>query len=187
MSAIVYIAQLIVQLFFFFLPAGIANMSPVFVKKHFLFLARPVDGGRWFFGAPLFGNHKTWRGLIVAVLVGGIFYCGERAVFQSIPGIQTWIAFPFSDFPWWFGFLFAFGAITGDLVKSFFKRRFHHAPGVTWFPFDQLDFLFGAAFVASFFIDFTIVMWFAIIFVGPVLHILSNRIGFILHLKDSPW
>lgn len=187
MDVLLFITRLIAQLFYFFLPAGVANMAPVLVKKNFLFLATPVDGGRTFAGAPIFGSHKTWRGLIVATLAGGCFYLAERILFILVPQTTGWIPFDFSLFPWWFGFPFAFGAIMGDLAKSFFKRRFHHAPGVTWFPFDQLDFLIGAAFVASVVVDFTIPMWFLIVLVGPVFHILVNRIGFLLRFKDSPW
>jgi len=43
------------------------------------------------------------------------------------------------------GFLMALGALVGDSVKSFFKRRVDIAPGESWLFFDQLDFFLGAS------------------------------------------
>jgi len=43
-----------------------------------------------------------------------------------------------------FGFLMGFGALLGDMTKSFFKRRLGYAPGKPFIPFDQLDFVVGA-------------------------------------------
>jgi CDP-diglyceride synthetase len=39
--------------------------------------------------------------------------------------------------------------MTGDAVKSFFKRRLGITPGKSWFPFDQLDFVLGAILFVS--------------------------------------
>src|SRR4051812_27852644 len=36
------------------------------------------------------------------------------------------------------------GALSGDLVKSFAKRRRGILPGQAWIPFDQIDWLLGA-------------------------------------------
>jgi len=66
---------------------------------------RPVDGGRRFLdGKPLFGSHKTWRGLVGAVLAGAL-------------------AGGLLGFPWWEGPLVASLAMAGDLISSFIKRR----------------------------------------------------------------
>ncbi len=175
------------QLTLFFLPAGVANMSPVFFRRSLRVLDRPVDGGRQWHGQALFGNHKTWRGMVVATVCGGLFFLVLWELAYWWPMTSEWYPFAMSALPWWFGFLFSAGAITGDLVKSFFKRRVGVSPGVRWFPFDQLDFLIGAAVVAEFFVDFTVLHWIIIVLVGPVLHVLVNHIGFTLRLKDTPW
>lgn len=178
---------LIAQLFYFFLPAGVANMSPVFIKNHWQWLAKPVDGGITFGEQPLFGAHKTWRGLVSATIFGGLFWLLEYWLAHTATATVNWTPFDLRKFPWWFGFVFAAGAILGDLVKSFFKRRIRVAPGKTWFPFDQLDFLVGAAVAALFIVDFTSLMWLAIVLVGPGFHILVNHLGFWLKIKSNPW
>jgi CDP-2,3-bis-(O-geranylgeranyl)-sn-glycerol synthase len=37
-----------------------------------------------------------------------------------------------------------FGALFGDITKSFFKRRVGKNRGEDWIPFDQIDFIAGA-------------------------------------------
>lgn len=181
------IVILVAKLFYFFLPAGLANMSPVLFKNRLKFLAKPVDLNVQLGGNPIFGSHKTWRGLIVAIMMGGFLYLLWLSIAYWYPESVAWSPFDITTLPWWFGFAFSAGAIGGDLVKSFFKRRVAIQPGKTWFPFDQIDFLIGAAFVASFFVHFTFLMWVIIISVGIVMHIFVNHIAFWLKVKDSPW
>lgn len=162
-------------------------MSPVFFTRTLRVLDRPVDGGLQWRGQPLFGSHKTWRGMVVATVCGGLFFVLLWGAAWLLPVTVAWYPFTITELPWWFGFVFGAGAITGDLVKSFFKRRVGVVPGVRWFPFDQLDFLIGAAVVAELFVDFTVLHWIIIVLVGPVFHILVNHIGFALRFKDTPW
>jgi len=91
------------------------------------------------------------------------------------------------ELPYLFGFGMGFTALLGDAVKSFFKRRIKIAPGKIWFPFDQLDFLIASALFASFFVRFSPLMWLYIIIIGPILHIIINRLAFWLKLKNTPW
>jgi CDP-2,3-bis-(O-geranylgeranyl)-sn-glycerol synthase len=181
------ILLLTAKLFYFFLPAGVANMAPVIFKNHLQWLAKPVDAGRKIAGEEIFGSHKTWRGLFVATLVGGFFFTLQKLLIHTFPQLTSWSPFDLRLAPWWFGFAFAAGAIVGDLVKSFFKRRFRVQPGATWFPFDQIDFLLGAALVASFVYELTAMMWVIIFFVGSTLHILVNHLAFWLKIKETPW
>lgn len=171
------------------LPAYIANMAPVFVQKLGIlkFLARPVDGGRTFRGRPIFGAHKTWRGFFVGV-IAAIAIVWLQSFLYSVPVFQkiSLINY-FNESPWFLGFLFGFGALFGDAVKSFFKRRVNLAPGKPWIPFDQLDFVLGAmVFVAPVYLP----SWPAIIVIllfSPVLHILTNNIGYLLKIKNTRW
>lgn len=175
------------QMFWFFLPAGFANMCPVLFKNSFKLLAIPIDEGKTFMGKPIFGAHKTWRGVVVATVGGGIFFLIQYWLAYQSPHMQSWAPFDITSLPWWFGFGFGFAAILGDLGKSFFKRRISFKPGQTWFPFDQLDFAIGAALFAMLFVDFNWVMWLIIILAGPVFHILVNRVAYWTRLKDTPW
>lgn len=67
--------------------------------------ARPLDGGRRLRdGRPVFGPSKTWRGLIAALV--------------ATPSV-AW----FWGFGWGLGLAVALGAMAGDLIASFTKRR----------------------------------------------------------------
>lgn len=80
----------------------------------------PVDGGRrWFDGRPIFGTHKTLRGITASVL-GGIFAC------------------PLLGVAWWVAGITALLAMAGDLASSFIKRRTILASGEQVIGLDQL-------------------------------------------------
>lgn len=67
--------------------------------------SRPLDGGyRLKDGHPLFGSHKTVRGILGAVAAG----CAISVLM---------------GFPWWLGFFTAILSMAGDLFSSFVKRR----------------------------------------------------------------
>ncbi len=179
----------ILQCLYFMLPAYLANMAPVFAHKLGIlkFLARPVDGSRLWRGKPILGAHKTWRGFAVGIIVA-IVVVWLQYFLYSAPAFQK-ISLP--DYSklnlWLLGFLLGFGALFGDAVKSFFKRRVNLKPGAPWIPFDQIDFVLGALIFAA---PVYFPSWPAIIFillVTPVLHILTNQIGFLLKVKDTKW
>jgi CDP-2,3-bis-(O-geranylgeranyl)-sn-glycerol synthase len=150
-------------------------------------LDRPIDGGQSWRGKRLFGDHKTWRGLIVAPLMGELIFALQYFLAILFPQTVSWSRFSLNELPWWFGFVLGAGAILGDLIKSFFKRRVNIAPGAVWFPFDQIDFLLGAAVLASLFVHFTGLDWVVMTICAVIAHMLVNRIGFWLKLKDTPW
>jgi CDP-2,3-bis-(O-geranylgeranyl)-sn-glycerol synthase len=87
----------------------------------------------------------------------------------------------------WLGLSFGVGAMTGDSVKSYFKRRRGVPPGAPWIPFDQLDFVLGALlFVAP----FARPGWFgflAILLMTLLGDIAVNRLAYRLGIKATPW
>lgn len=85
------------------------------------------------------------------------------------------------------GFLLSLGALTGDLVGSFIKRRLnisrgHPAPGL-----DQLDFVAGAILLSSVVYIPPLELLVTAIIVTPAIHLLANVAGYALHLKNEPW
>jgi CDP-2,3-bis-(O-geranylgeranyl)-sn-glycerol synthase len=171
------------------LPAYIANMAPVFAEKLGVlkFLARPVDDGRIWRGQPIFGAHKTWRGFVVGI-VAAIAIAWLQYFLYSVPIFKNLSLLNYSETNLWLlGFLFGFGALFGDLIKSFFKRRIKIAPGAPWIPFDQLDFVLGALIFAApicFPPPLAVVV---ILIASPVLHIATNNIGYLLRVKNARW
>lgn len=135
--------QELLRTMYLFVPAYLANMAPVLVQHHFVALATPIDGGRCLRGKRVLGDHKTWRGIVAGIVVGTVVYELQR--FAHGAGVWRGLAlFDYSQHPLLPGFLLGLGTGVGDAVKSFFKRQIGIAPGASWFPFDQLDFLFGA-------------------------------------------
>ncbi len=47
--------------------------------------------------------------------------------------------------------------MTGDAVKSFFKRRAGVPPGGRWIPADEIDFIIGAMLLGSPWLNLTVV------------------------------
>ena len=85
------------------------------------------------------------------------------------------------------GFLLGFGALFGDSVKSFFKRRSNIKPGHRFIPFDQLDYSVGSLLFASiiFIPPFNIVI--TIFIVNFFFHIVINHLAFYLKLSRVKW
>jgi len=136
-------AHEVLQVLWLFVPAYLANMSPVVVKGWFPRLAAPIDGGRSFRGRRLLGDHKTWRGLLSGIVVGTLAYELQRLLHAA--GVAPGLALlDYGGAPLVPGFLMGLGTGVGDAVKSLFKRRIDIAPGGSWPVFDQLDFFAGA-------------------------------------------
>ena len=171
MVQLLSIVLLILNAVWFILPAYIANLSPAVFYKFFGKYAFPIDSGKNFFDKRrIFGDGKTWNGLAVGVLASSLVGYAQGSAFA--------------------GLALGSGALFGDLVKSFFKRRLGFERGRAWFPFDQIDFILGAfLFYWIFLGSFETLLQFFIVplLLTPVLHLLTNWIGFKLKLKKEPW
>ena len=85
------------------------------------------------------------------------------------------------------GALLGFGAMTGDAVKSFFKRQRGIPPGKSWFPFDQLDFVVGGLLFAALVAVPTLVGVIIILALTPIFHVVSNVVDHKIGLKEVPY
>ena len=185
--------NLILNSLYFILPAYFANMCPI-IFKWIPFGGKPVNEG-------LFGSHKTWRGFYVGyigalIILALQFYLQKKGLtipinpdnfaFYSKNNAGTLLDYEQINI-FFYAFLFGIGAITGDTLKSFFKRRLKIAPGQPWFPFDQLDFIVGALVFLS---PFYITPWkntLVILIITPLLHFLANATAYLLRLKKVWW
>jgi len=178
----------VIEYLWFFLPAGIANMMPVFMRRKLEFLNIPVDGGKTFKGKRILGSNKTWRGLIFGTLISIIIVFVQTYLYNNFESFRNISIVPYNEHNFvLLGFLIGFGALLGDLVKSFFKRQVGHKPGDKFFPFDQVDFVLGfLALTSIIFRPAWQVYVFLILFV-PALHILTNHIGYYLGIQKTKW
>ncbi|MFH1597825.1 MAG: CDP-archaeol synthase [Patescibacteria group bacterium] len=174
----------IFQCIWYMLPAGFANMSPVLMKFGFKKIAKPVDGGHTWHGKPILGKSKTWRGYLFAPIFGLIMFGFQQYLYQ-FEAIQRLSFFNYHEQTIWLGALLGAGAILGDSLKSFFKRRVNLRPGQSWIPFDQIDYTLGGLTLGA------ILFWpgwnvfGTVIGVGLFLHMIVNLIGYSIKLQKT--
>jgi CDP-2,3-bis-(O-geranylgeranyl)-sn-glycerol synthase len=175
----------IVQALYFFLPAYLSNAAPVLLSKINV-LPQPVDLNKTWNGQPFIGPNKTWGGLLYGTITGTLIFILQQKLY-TIPFFQSLSIMNYTEQPILLGFLLAFGALFGDLAKSFIKRRLNKQPGSSWFPFDQLDYVIGAfLFSAAVYLpELSIIL--TIIILAPFLHFIANRFSYVLGLKKVRW
>jgi CDP-2,3-bis-(O-geranylgeranyl)-sn-glycerol synthase len=110
----------------------------------------PVDFGAKWRGKEIFGPNKTWRGIIVGIFTGAAVALIQALLFFNVEFFRNNTLVDYSRINFFvFGSLMGAGALAGDLLKSFIKRRLSKPPGRPWFPWDQLDWIFGAMLAGS--------------------------------------
>lgn len=170
----------LIELILFIFPAYIANSAPVIFSGW-----GPLDGSKNFFDKRrIFGDSKTIRGTIGGIAAG---LAAGAILAYLVPAYLPTI--PALDQKTIISALMVVGAIFGDLLGSFFKRRLGIEPGEPLFVTDQLLFILTAILftylVKGFYLsigDLGI-----IVIITLVMHILANVIAHRLNLKKVPW
>ncbi len=149
---------------YIYLPAYIANATPVLLGG-----GPPLDGGRtWVDDQPLLGDHKTVRGTLSGIVVG--------------------IAVGILQMQFLRGVLLSVGAIGGDIVISFIKRRIKLKSGAMFPIADQMGFIVFAVLLVS--LVQPSPTWeraVAILIATLPIHYLTNVVAWVLKLKRNPW
>ncbi|MEM0440785.1 MAG: CDP-2,3-bis-(O-geranylgeranyl)-sn-glycerol synthase [Candidatus Caldarchaeum sp.] len=157
-------------------PAYVSNAAPVVAVKFFK-KTTPIDFGKNFFdGRRVLGNGKTVEGFVSGVSSG--FFTG-------------WVMHQFA--PWLFSlfevFLLSVGALTGDVVGAFIKRRLGLQQGSSAPILDQTGFLAVAMLFVYLFAglpDWLDAATIAALFVFTIfMHIATNGFAYITGLKDK--
>ncbi|UCF07852.1 MAG: CDP-2,3-bis-(O-geranylgeranyl)-sn-glycerol synthase [Thermoplasmata archaeon] len=173
------------------IPAYIANPSAVLFGG-----GAPMDFGKSLSsGERILGDGKTWRG-----------FFGGAASGAFIGFILVGVSWPFDEDHFGFGrfpdfvtiiLLLSFGALLGDVLGSFVKRRLGITRGKKAPGLDQYDFLMGAWLLVLIFKT----QWFlshfiywpntlalvTVIILTPLLHRGVNILGYRMGKKDVPW
>jgi CDP-2,3-bis-(O-geranylgeranyl)-sn-glycerol synthase len=161
------------------LPAYAANIFPPLANGKI-----PIDGGRKVKEWRILGDGKTWEGFLLGIFVGTLV--GLAEAYLSGP-ISTSYNIALPQITILTAFLIPLGALLGDMAGSFIKRRFRMSRGGDAPFLDQLDFLMGALLLSHWFIELNGTIVIIMFIITPVLHRVSNIIGYWLRVKREPW
>ena len=182
------IITLVCYSIYFMIPAYLANGSALVFGG-----GTPMDFGRnaWD-NRRLIGDGVTWRGTIGAglfgMMIGGLLgylstiglcssyfaLLSSNLTFTSNPVLQGLII----------GFLLGFGALIGDAIGSFIKRRLNFERGKAVPLLDQLDFVVVALIFASLVVNISWQMVVCILILSVFFHLAANMFAYAIHLKD---
>jgi CDP-2,3-bis-(O-geranylgeranyl)-sn-glycerol synthase len=164
-------------------------MTPPLMRRLNLlnFLDKEIDFGKKFLGQPIFGSHKTWRGAIGGILVGFSVALIQGYLYR-FPVVQKISLLDYGKINiFFFGFLISAGAIFGDLLFAFIKRRLKMEPGARFIPFDQTNYVIGASIFLTPFFNIDILVWITLFILTFLLHIIVTRLGYYLKLHCVKW
>jgi CDP-2,3-bis-(O-geranylgeranyl)-sn-glycerol synthase len=135
---------------------------------------RPIDSGKVLSdGQRILGDNKTIRGFVggfgVGIIVGAFesVFVSQNLLFVAI--------------------LASLGALIGDLVGAFVKRRLRITPGGSLPVLDQLDFVVGAILFVLPIMNLSLSTALIILLVTPPVHLLTNAGAYLLGLKSTYW
>ncbi len=193
------LVAIILLMLWYSTPAYVANGLAVILGKN----SRPIDNYKVFIdGRRILGDGKTTGGFLGGTIVGflaAIIQLPLRGFILSIAlktaireGVSATVicnmpdliaASSFSAFLLR-GFLLSFGAMLGDTIGSFIKRRLGFERGAPCIPLDQLDFIILALLLAN--LVTPIPQQYVLIFLAVtfVAHIATNFIAYKLGIKD---
>lgn len=157
-------------------PLYVANASAVVFGGK-----TPIDGNRVMRdGQPIFGKGKTWKGTLGGIAAGSLAGVLLAYFFPHYAGIITPNYIPYA-------ILLSIGAMAGDMIGSFIKRRMRIKSGQPAHLLDQLDFVVGGLVFGTLITLPNFTGMIILVMVTPFIHALFNRLAYMLHLKSVPW
>jgi hypothetical protein len=159
----------------------------------FVRLKRPLDLGMSIRGRRIFGDHKTWRGMVI-----NLVFCTLGTM------IQVWLQ-ESGNIPLWLpllnynrlgllvGVLMGLGMTLGELPNSFLKRQLGISPGkgtkgplgVIFFLFDQVDVAIGIWLLLYILIRPTLLLILYSLLLTLILHVSVSAIGYLLGMRKT--
>lgn len=158
-----------VSALYIIVPAYCTNGAPVIFGG-----GPPIDFGKSLpDGKRVLGDNKTACGILGGLVVGAI--------------VGAFGYFLFSKNLFLIAFLASVGALLGDLLGAFLKRRLKIKPGDPLPVLDQLDFILGALLLVSSVYTLSLGSVAILLFVTPPVHFLTNVAAYHLGLKRNHW
>lgn len=178
--------------------AGILNM--VWCKAPVLRCTQvPIDGGKCLpDGKRIFGDNKTWKGVIGMLLFGcacGLLWGGFCAAVPAL-GERNYFYVNHANRPFYNAVI---GTAAGlmyalfELPNSFLKRRLDIRPGkpregagrLLFLLLDQADSVFGCVLVVCAVYPMSIGFYLLYVLTGAVTHLLLNMLLYACHLRKN--
>jgi CDP-2,3-bis-(O-geranylgeranyl)-sn-glycerol synthase len=164
-----FIYTYIIYPILFIFPAYAANGAPILFGGR----GKALDFGKKIGGKRIFGDNKTIIGTLSSLIAGtavGLIY------------------YPFLPYMLPIAILLATGAVIGDLVGSFIKRRLNYKSGKSFPILDQYGFFVFALLLAYPLghLPNAYGLLFLVVLTG-IAHVLTNRGANKLKLKSVPW
>ena len=151
------LAALVASVLYLFAPLIVASVLAGIVMRLDLLpsLRRPIDAGATLRGRRLFGDHKTWRGVVIAVIGCIVTVAVQKYALNAHVGAIALLEYQGVNVAL-FGVAMGAGAMLGELPNSFVKRQLGIDPGKTgrglarglFYLWDQVDVLSSWAFVS---------------------------------------
>lgn len=159
-------------------------------------LAQPLDFGGTFLGKRIFGDNKTFRGLILMPLAAGASFWLLGTFRDSLP---AWLQLGLWTFdPAWYarmGMVCGLAFMLGELPNSFIKRQLGIGPGAQavgritgtlFFLIDRLDSIAGVIVALSLLAPFSLRAAFWLIVIGPSFHAFFSACLYMTGVKKRP-
>ena len=147
-----------------------ANGAPILGRLVFAErFSQPVDGNHHLSdGQPLLGPSKTWRGILLAMLI--------TPLIAVLLGLPTAI-----------GLLIAALAMLGDLLSSFIKRRLRIAPSGMALGLDQIPESLLPLLGAGLYFEMDWLAFAELTLIFLILELLLSRVLYWLHIRKQPY
>ena len=161
-------------------------------------IAKPIDFGKNFAdGRRIFGDNKTWKGMLGYILFNTLFSVlwGFACQGKALHDLNFFYQYHENTIPFnlLIGVLLGLGYSLFELPNSFLKRRLDITPGKSisgfWKVFfiflDQADSVFGVALVVWLFYPLGIGLYLLYVLVGAGTHLLLNMMLYFMHLRKN--
>ncbi len=161
----------------YILPAYVANGSPVLFGKG----SRPLDFKMKIKGKRILGDNKTIRGTALGIASGIVVGAVEYPLFHMFAAVPFFALIAIAA-------LLSAGALAGDILGSFIKRRVGVESGKSVPVLDQYGFFVVALLLASplGYLPGAYGLLFLVALTG-ILHVLTNVGAHKLGIKKVPW
>jgi CDP-2,3-bis-(O-geranylgeranyl)-sn-glycerol synthase len=177
--------ELTLQVIWFLIPPGVANLVPPIFAKLLPKWNYPMDFGLTIRSQRLFGSHKTFRGLISGILTAIAVHNIQILLASRYQWIENLAIDDVYYQHWWLGAWLGFTALGGDAIKSMIKRQANLEPGKPWLPWDKIDWILGTLAGTWFIFQFSTLFIIIAIVAGLVLSFTGRVIGYWLGINSS--